>query len=55
VPAIRLTNRAFIFDNSADGTESTWIAEITDGKLIEIKTSRIPDWFYRTVLSEVKT
>ena len=55
VPAIRLSNRAFIFDNSADGSDSTWIAEITDGKLIEIKTSRIPDWFHRTVLSEVKT
>ena len=55
LPAIRVSNRAFIFDNSADGSESTWIAEITDGKLIEIKTARIPDWFHRTVMPEVKT
>lgn len=33
--AIKLTNRAFIFDNSEE--ESTWIAEITDAKEIEIK------------------
>lgn len=54
VPAIRHTNRAYIFDNSADGRESTWIAEITDGKLIELKATRIPDWFRRAVLSKVQ-
>lgn len=40
LPAIRLSNRASQIDNSADGSESTWIAEITDGKLIEIKTAQ---------------
>lgn len=54
VPAIRHTNRAYVFDNSADGRESTWIADITDGKLIELKATRIPDWFRRAVFSKVQ-
>lgn len=29
--AIRLTNRAYIFDNSGENKDHTWLAEITDG------------------------
>lgn len=50
VPAIRATNRAFIFDNS--GAEATLIAEITDGKNIEITNSNVPVWFKKYVLDK---
>jgi predicted ABC-type ATPase len=55
VSAIRHTNRAYIFDNStsnADGTH-TWLAEITDGRTLELKTDQIPAWFKRSVLDEI--
>lgn len=41
--AIRFTNRAYIFDNS--GHEHVWLAEITDGHLLEIKSDLLPVWF----------
>jgi predicted ABC-type ATPase len=52
--AIRHTNRAYIFDNSGDNADCqhTWLAEITDGKTLELKTDRIPAWFKRAVLDQ---
>ena len=44
IEAVRHTNRAYIFDNSsnnADGTH-TWLAEITDGQILELKTLTRP-------------
>jgi len=38
--AIRLTNRAYIFDNSGD--RQSWLAEITEGKTLELKAEKIP-------------
>lgn len=54
--AIRHTNRAYIFDNSTDNAdrEHTWLAEITDGRTLELKTDRIPAWFKRAVLDKFK-
>ena len=49
--AIKLTNRAYIFDNSDE--ESTWIAEITDARDIEIKQDDVPDWFKKYVLDKI--
>ncbi len=49
--AIKLTNRAYIFDNSDE--ESTWIAEITDAEDIEIKQDNVPDWFKKYVLDKI--
>ena len=49
--AIILTNRAYIFDNS--GESNVWIAEITDGKQIELKSNRIPLWFKKSVLDKL--
>lgn len=49
--AVRLTNRAYIFDNS--GETKVWIAEITDGTDIELKTDLIPQWFTRAVLDKI--
>jgi predicted ABC-type ATPase len=53
--AIRHTNRAYIFDNSGDDPDKkhTWLAEITDGRKLELKTERIPAWFRRAVLEKI--
>ncbi len=42
--AIKHTSRAYIFDNSTDSADPqlAWIAEITDGRRLELKTDRIP-------------
>ena len=47
VSAVHATNRAYIFDNTLN--ELRWIAEITDGKKIELKTSEIPAWLQRVL------
>ena len=49
--AVRHTNRAYIFDNS--NHEHTWLAEITDGKSLELRTDRIPAWFKQAVLDRI--
>lgn len=53
--AIRNTNRAYIFDNSGDNEDKkhTWLAEITEGKELELKTDRVPSWFKRAVLDKI--
>ncbi len=48
--AIKNTNRAYIFDNS--GSQLQFIAEITDGNLIGIKTNDFPAWFKEYVLDK---
>jgi predicted ABC-type ATPase len=48
--ALRHTNRAYIFDNSGHDTARVWLAEITDGRTIEIKVSEIPEWFSAAIL-----
>jgi predicted ABC-type ATPase len=52
--AIRNSNRAYIFDNSgSSGPENkTWLAEITDGKHLELKVDRVPAWFKKYVLDK---
>lgn len=56
IEAIRHTNRAYIFDNSGDNDEGkqTWLAEITEGKKLELKADKIPAWFIRSVLDKIK-
>jgi predicted ABC-type ATPase len=53
--AIRYTNRAYIFDNSTDNADRkhTWLAEITEGRTLELKTDQIPAWFKRSVLDKI--
>ncbi|MBF0192432.1 MAG: zeta toxin family protein [Magnetococcales bacterium] len=41
--AVRYTHRAYIFDNS--GNERVWLAEVTAGKMLELKTNTMPIWF----------
>jgi predicted ABC-type ATPase len=51
--AIRHTNRAYIFDNSSPEKEHTWVAEITDGQVLELKADVVPAWFKRHVLDKL--
>jgi predicted ABC-type ATPase len=51
--AIRHSNRAFVFDNSGENKEHTWLAEITDGRVLELKSDEIPAWFKRSVLDKI--
>ena len=41
--AVQHTNRAYIFDNSFHG--KVWLAEITDGNELEMKSDTMPNWF----------
>ena len=51
--AIRHANRAYVFDNSGDNKKRTWLAEITDGRVLELKSTQIPAWFKRSVLDKI--
>ena len=48
LPAIKLVHRAFLLDNS--GKKHTLIAEVLDGKSMQLKVSTMPDWFNKYVL-----
>jgi predicted ABC-type ATPase len=50
--AIRCANRAYIFDNSGEGKQRTWLAEVTEGSEIELKSSSLPMWFFRAILEK---
>jgi predicted ABC-type ATPase len=53
--AIRHTNRAYVFDNSGENKDRkhTWLAEITDGRVLELKSDQIPAWFKHAVLDKI--
>ena len=51
--AIRRAHRAYIFDNSSHAEDRTWLAEVTNGRMLEMKTDRIPAWFKRAVLDKI--
>jgi len=53
--AITHTNRAYIFDNSSHDQDRTWLAEITDGRLLEMKTDQMPAWFKRAVWDKIRS
>ncbi|MDH4477584.1 MAG: zeta toxin family protein [Verrucomicrobiaceae bacterium] len=55
ISAIRHTNRAYVFDNSTDNADRThtWLAEITEGRTLELKTDQIPAWFKHAVLDKI--
>ena len=48
--AIRCSNRAYIFDNSS--LTRLWLAQIDDGKNLELKSEALPVWFKRYILDE---
>lgn len=47
VQAVRSTHRAYIFDNSTH--EHIWLAEITNGHSLEMKTDQMPAWFKKAL------
>jgi predicted ABC-type ATPase len=53
--AIRHTNRAYIFDNSGENKTGrhVWLAEITDGRRLELKSDEIPQWFHHSVIRKI--
>jgi len=53
--AIKHTNRAYIFDNSVANPKSqhAWLAEITEGRELEMKADEVPAWFKRAVLDKI--
>jgi len=55
IEAVKHTNRAYIFDNSTDNAdrELAWVAEVTEGRALELKTNRIPSWFKRSVVDRL--
>ena len=51
--AIRHMSRAYIFDNSTSEQDRTWLAEVTEGRELEMKADRLPAWFKRAVLDKI--
>ena len=51
--AIAHTNRAYIFDNSTQDQTRTWLAEVTDGRVLEMRTDLMPAWFKRAVWDKI--
>ncbi len=52
IHAIQFTNRSYIFDNSTH--EHIWLAEITDGQTLEMKTDQVPAWFKKAFGNKFK-
>ena len=55
-PDVESLRRAYVFDNSGDNKDRkhTWLAEITDGWVLELKADQIPAWFKRAVLDKIR-
>lgn len=53
--AVKFTNRAYLFDNSRQGGERLWVAEITDGHDLELKCDPMPLWFQKAVWRKIQT
>ena len=49
--AVTCADRAYVFDNS--DAERVWIAEVTDGSDLELKTDLIPYWFKTALLDKL--
>lgn len=49
--AIRKTDRAYLFDNSS--SEPVWLAEVTGGKELKLKTDAVPQWLKQSVLDKL--
>ncbi|MEY3172501.1 MAG: hypothetical protein RLZZ436_414 [Planctomycetota bacterium] len=51
--ADRYTDRAHFLDNSGNNQEHPSLAEINDGRILEIKARQIPRWFDKAVLHKI--
>ena len=52
--AVKHTNRAYLFDNSRQGSDRLWVAEVTEGHDLELKCDPIPLWFQNAVWKKVQ-
>ncbi|MBI5274303.1 MAG: hypothetical protein HY860_04530 [Chlamydiales bacterium] len=52
--AVQSTHRAYIFDNSVADTP-LWLAEITNGKTLEMKTAHMPTWFKKALWDKFRS
>ena len=52
--AVKHTNRAYLFDNSSQGADRLWVAEITEGKELELKCDPMPLWFQKAVWEKIQ-
>lgn len=50
--AVRLSSRAYIFDNSQGGGALTLVAEVTDGQTIKGHAEKLPEWVEAWLLSD---
>ena len=50
-PAIKLVNRAYLFDNS--GKKLSLLAEISEGSM-QLKVNQFPNWFSKYILIHFK-
>lgn len=52
--AVKHSHRAYLFDNSRQGSERLWVAEITEGHDLELKCDPMPRWFQKAVWEKVQ-
>jgi predicted ABC-type ATPase len=52
--AVKHSNRAYLFDNSRQGTDRLWVAEVTDARVLEIKCDPMPRWFQKAIWEKIK-
>lgn len=53
INALKATDRAYLFDNSTHLSNHVFIAEITNGQELEIKTDYVPSWVQKFVLDKL--
>lgn len=53
--AVKHSNRVYFFDNSRQGTEHLWVAEITNARELELKCDPMPLWFQKTIWDKINT
>jgi len=46
-----MSHRAYIFDNSRE--MPIWLAEVTEGKILGIKSEPIPSWFKKSLIDKL--
>jgi predicted ABC-type ATPase len=51
--AIHYSDRAYLFDNSGESVDRVWLAEFTGGTEMELRTTRVPNWFNAAVLDQL--
>lgn len=52
--AVKHSHRAYLFDNSRQGSERLWVAEITEDHDLELKCDPMPRWFQKAVWEKVQ-